>query len=158
MARDILLKLTGIDGDSGVKDHEGEIDVESWSWGATQSGTMHFGKGKGEGKVSIQDVSVTKKADIASPTLWFYCSKGKKIDEAVLTVRGTIADEPTDVMVLTMNDVIIRSVSTGSDNGEGDVQESLTLNFAAAELAFTGPEGDTKTYSWDVVANDGSVS
>ena len=40
---DYFLKVKGIDGESADGKHKGEIDVESWSWGETQSGTGHFG-------------------------------------------------------------------------------------------------------------------
>ena len=47
MAVDMYLKLTGIDGESSDSTHAGEIDVLAWSWGASQSGTMHLGTGGG---------------------------------------------------------------------------------------------------------------
>ncbi len=54
--------------DSKYKD---EIDVlVAWSWGAAQSGTTHVGSGGGAGKVSVQDLSITKYIDKSSPTLF----------------------------------------------------------------------------------------
>lgn len=52
------LKLGDIKGDVSEKGHGGEIHVESFSWGATQAGT-----GRGAGKVSVHDISVTKNSD-----------------------------------------------------------------------------------------------
>jgi type VI secretion system secreted protein Hcp len=43
MAVDFFLKLDGIPGESKDKAHKGEIDVLAWSWGMSQSGTMHMG-------------------------------------------------------------------------------------------------------------------
>ena len=53
---DYFLKLKGIDGESTDHKHKGSIDIESWSWGETNSGTGHAGGGHGGGKVSIQDL------------------------------------------------------------------------------------------------------
>jgi len=37
---DYFLKLDGIEGESQDYKHKGEIDVESFSWGVSQVGTM----------------------------------------------------------------------------------------------------------------------
>jgi type VI secretion system secreted protein Hcp len=57
MAVDMFLKLDGIDGESEDDAHKGEIDVLAFSWGMTQSGSMHIMQGGGSGKVSVQDMS-----------------------------------------------------------------------------------------------------
>ena len=53
MAMDMFLKIEGVDGESRDDKHAGEIDVLAWSWGMTQSGSMHVGGGGGSGKVSV---------------------------------------------------------------------------------------------------------
>ena len=40
-----FLKIDGIDGDSTSVQHKGEIDVQSWSWGVTQTGSSSGGGG-----------------------------------------------------------------------------------------------------------------
>ena len=49
------------------KTHAEEIDVLAWSWGMSQSGSMHMGGG-GAGKVNVQDLSFTKYIDKSTPT------------------------------------------------------------------------------------------
>ncbi len=73
MAVDIFLKLDGIKGESQDNKYKDEIDVLAWSWGAAQSGTTHGGSGSGSGKVSVQDLSITKYIDKSSPTLFQHC-------------------------------------------------------------------------------------
>ncbi len=68
MAVDIFLKLGSIQGESLDSKHKNEIDVLSWTWGMTQSGTMHLGSGGGGGKVSVQNLSVTKYTTRRRPT------------------------------------------------------------------------------------------
>ena len=46
---DYFLKLEGIKGESQDDKHRDEIDVLSFSWGVSQTGTMAFGGGAGAG-------------------------------------------------------------------------------------------------------------
>ncbi|HXH53388.1 MAG TPA: type VI secretion system tube protein Hcp [Sphingomicrobium sp.] len=57
VAADYFLKLGDIKGESADKGHKGEIEVQSWSWGATNPGSA---------KVSVSDLSFTGKRDSAS--------------------------------------------------------------------------------------------
>jgi len=42
---DYFLKIDGVDGESTDDKHKGEINIESWSWGVTQSTTGAGGGG-----------------------------------------------------------------------------------------------------------------
>ncbi len=55
MAMNMNIKLTDIKGESVNDGHAGEIDVLAWSWGASNSGTMHVSTGGGAGKANVQD-------------------------------------------------------------------------------------------------------
>ena len=69
MASDYLLKVDGIKGESTDSKHKDEIEIESFSWGATQPGSFSTGGGGGAGKVSFQDIHFTQKYDKSSPVL-----------------------------------------------------------------------------------------
>ena len=56
---DYFLKIEGIDGESADAKHKGDIQLESFSWGETNSGSHSSGGGGGAGKVSMQDFSFT---------------------------------------------------------------------------------------------------
>lgn len=141
MAVDMLLKIEGVDGESKVKDHEGEIDVLSWNWGMSQSGTMHLGGGGGAGRVNIQDISLTKYVDKSSPALMRGCCNGKHFDEATLVVRKA-GEDPLDYVTIKMVPVMVTSVSTGGSGGEDRLTENVTLNFGKYELAYTPQKED----------------
>ena len=85
MAVDMFLKLSAIKGESKDVKHKDEIDVLSWSWGMSQSGTAHMGGGAGAGKVAVQDLNFTHYIDKSSPTLMLHCCNGKHIKSAMLT-------------------------------------------------------------------------
>jgi type VI secretion system secreted protein Hcp len=159
MAVDMFIKIGDIKGESHDKDHKEEIDVLAWSWGMSQSGTMHIGGGGGGGKVSIQDLSLTKWVDKSTPNLMGFCSSGKQMKNAVLTVRKAGGDKPLEYIIITMEDVIITSVSSGGSGGEDRLTENITLNFAKVKYDYQpqkqdgSADGGQIKYGWDISAN-----
>ncbi len=141
MAVDMFLKIDGVDGESRDSEHKGEIDVLAWSWGLSQSGSTHMGGGGGSGKVNVQDISVTKWVDKASPNLMKYCCNGKHFKEALLTVRKA-GEKPLECIKVKMNDLIISSVSTGGSGGEDRLTENLTLNFGKVAFEYQPQKDD----------------
>ncbi len=157
MAVDMFLKLGDIKGESSDGKHKGEIDILSWSWGASQTGTTHMGTGGGAGKVSIQDLSFTKFIDRSSPDLLLYICNGKHIKNALLTVRKAGGD-PLEYLKINMEDLIISGLSTGGSGGEDRLTENVTLNFARVKYDYTPqkPDGTADsplTTGWDIAAN-----
>jgi type VI secretion system secreted protein Hcp len=61
-AVDYFLKIDGIQGESQDDKHKNEIQLESWSFGANQSGSFASGGGGGAGKVQMQDLHFVKRA------------------------------------------------------------------------------------------------
>src|SRR5262249_17445366 len=100
---DIYLEIEGIQGDSVADHHLDAIDGISWKWGVERC-TVTSGGGVGAGKVSFQDLSITKHLDSSSPALIEACATGRRLKKAVLYVtrRG---ERPTDVLILTLHDV-----------------------------------------------------
>lgn len=141
MAVDILLKIDGIDGESVIQDHEKEIDILDWNWGMSQSGTMHHGGGAGSGKVDIQDLSLTKYVDKSSPNLMRACCNGEHFAAATLVVRKAGKDA-LDYLKVSMEPVLVTSVSTGGSGGEDRLTENITLNFAKMEVGYTPQKED----------------
>jgi type VI secretion system secreted protein Hcp len=157
MAVDIFLKVDGIEGESQDEKHAKEIDVLAWSWGMSQSGTMHAGGGGGAGKVAVQDVSVTKYVDASSNSLMQACCKGKHIPNILLTVRKA-GGEALEYIKLTMQECIVSAISTGGSGGEDRLTENVTLNFAKFKYAYTPQKQDgtadaAKECNWDIASN-----
>lgn len=157
MAVDMFIKLADIKGEAKDSKHKDEIDVLAWSWGLSQSGTTHMGGGGGAGKVNIQDLSLTKYIDKSSPKLMLYCSSGKHIKDALLTVRKA-GDKPLEYLKIKLEEVLVSSLSTGGSGGEDRLTENLTLNFAKVTLDYSEQKvdgsGETPVvYSWDIPAN-----
>ena len=141
MAVDMFLKLDDVKGESRDDKHKDEVDVLAWSWGMSQSGTMHAGGGGGSGKVNVQDLSLTKYVDKASPNLIMGSCDGKHYKEALLTVRKA-GEKPLEYIKITMKEVLISSISTGGSGGEDRLTENVTLNFAEFKVEYTPQKSD----------------
>jgi len=59
-ASDYLLQLDGVKGEGKDSASSQTIEVESFSWGVSKSGSARTSTGGGAGKVNVQDLSVTK--------------------------------------------------------------------------------------------------
>jgi len=157
MAADCFLKIEGIDGESEDANHKGEIEVLSWSWGASQPASMATGSGGGSGKVNMQDFSFSFRNGKASPKLMLACAKGKHIKSAVFTCRKAGGDQE-EYLVFTLSDCIVSSYQTGGSGGEDLPIESLTLNFAKVEMQYKpqgsdGSLGSLVKTGWDLKTN-----
>ena len=69
MSGAMFMEIDGIKGESQFKGHEGQIDIESWSWGLTQPTSTHTGGGGTSGKANVGDLSFVHKVDKSSPNL-----------------------------------------------------------------------------------------
>ena len=157
MAVDIFLDLDGVKGESRDSKHLETIDVLSWSWGLSQSGTAHMGGGAGAGKVSVQDISFTHYIDKASPTLMLFCCNGKHMKKGKLIVRKA-GENPLEYLTIDLEDILVSHVSTGGSHGEDRLTENFTLNFAKFKLEYipqteSGAGGKRTEAKWDIPAN-----
>jgi type VI secretion system secreted protein Hcp len=139
---DFFLKIEGIEGESKDAKHKGEIDLDSWSWGANQGGSHATGGGGGAGKVNMRDFHGVMKIGKASPKLMLACATGDHITKAVLTCRkaGKVQEE---YLKITMHDLLVSSYQTGG-NGHGGVVPTcqFTLNFSKIEFDYREQKPD----------------
>lgn len=159
MAVDMFIKIDDVKGESQDAKHKDEIDVLAWSWGMSQPGSFHGGGGGGSGKVSVQDLSITKYIDKSSPNLMLYCSNGSQYKEAKLTVRKAGGKEPLEYLIITMKDVIVTSVNTGGSGGADRLTENVSLNFREVHTDYQAQkpdgskDGGPVKYGWNVAEN-----
>lgn len=158
MAVDMFLKIDDIKGDSVDDKHKGEIEVLSWSWGVTQTGTTHSGTGGGAGKANVQDVTVTKYLDRASPILLKHCLSGKHLKEAALVVRKAGGDKPLEYLTVKMKEAIVSSIQAGGSGSDERLTETLGLNFANVEFEYKPQKADgtgdsSVPITWNIAKN-----
>lgn len=159
MAVDYFLKLEGIKGEAQDKTHKDEIDVLSWSWGASQSGTTHMGSGSGSGKAHFQDLSFTMYVDKSTPALLQHLSTGKHIAKGNFYCRKAAGDAPLEYVKLEMKDIIVTSYSTGGSGSDDRITANITLNFGEFKIEYTeqkpdGSKGAAPEFAFDIAANE----
>jgi type VI secretion system secreted protein Hcp len=162
MAIDAHLKIEGafeIKGESTVKGHEGEIQLLSYSFGASNPGSRHEATGGGTEKGNFGDMSFMVKTSKATPLLFLAVASGKHIDKATLYVSKAGGDDPVIYLEVEMTDCLISSwQSSGSDGGDSGM-ESFSLNFAEVKVTYRGqkadgtPEADV-TQGWKIAVGE----
>ena len=175
MAVDYFIKIGEVKGESKDKAYADWIDVLSWSWGVSQTGSFGYGGGGGTGKVNVQELKFKKRADTATPDLLLHCSAGEHYPEATLIARaaGGRTGQAMEYMKMVLTDVIITSVQhEGSASSsreqagtarsrEADDErptETVSLNFSKYQTTYTGQEqsggkGTSSEIKWDVTGN-----
>jgi type VI secretion system secreted protein Hcp len=141
MASDIFAKIGDIKGESPDDKHKGEIEVLSWSWGVTQSGTMAHGGGGGEGKANFNDFNFTHHIDKASPVLLKACATGEHIKDATVTVRKAGKGQQ-EFLIIKMNDIIITGVAPSGAGDGAATAEHVALQFAKVDLEYKPQKAD----------------
>jgi type VI secretion system secreted protein Hcp len=157
MASDIFIKIGDIKGESKDKTHKDEVEVMSWSFGMSQSGSMAVGGGGSAGKVSFQNLSFTHGVDTASPNLMQHCASGKHIGEVKLTARKA-GETQHEFVVIKLTDVIVTSVQLSGADGSGAPTESVTLDFAKIQYDYKAQKADGTLdapikFGWDQKEN-----
>ncbi|SRR6266446_6584395 len=158
---DFFLKLEGIKGESTDAKHKGEIEIESFSLGLTNTGSFSQapGAGGGSGKVNFQDVHFTKHLDSSSPLLALACATGQHIKEALLVCRKAGGDQQ-EYLKIKLNDCLVSSYQDGGHGGGENLipTDQFSINFAKVGMEYlpqdaTGKVGNAVRSGYDLKAN-----
>jgi type VI protein secretion system component Hcp len=84
-AVEMFLKIDGINGGSTAAGHEGEIELQSFNLGLTNTGSSDTGGGGGAGKVVFQDFHFTSQVGVQSPQIFAGAVTGRHFPNATLT-------------------------------------------------------------------------
>ena len=133
MAADYFLKIEGIKGESTDDKHKDEIDVLSFSWGVSQSGSLAFGGGGGAGKATFHDLSCVHRIDKSSPVLMQSCANGTHIKEASMVGEKSSDRGGEQFLKYTFTDVIISSYQDAGSQAD-DVMSVAALRFASVKV------------------------
>ena len=139
-AVDYFLKIEGVPGESTDDKHKGEIEIDSFSWGVSNSGSMAGGGGGGTGKVQFQDFHFTKKVDKSSPKLMEAVATGEHLRSVDLVVRKA-GGEQMEYYKIELQDVVISGYSTTGSSGEAPT-ESVSFNFSKIVFEYTPQNAD----------------
>lgn len=157
MAVDYFLKIDGIQGESVDQKHKNEIQVEAFSWGATNEPGPVMGGGGGAGKVRVQDFSFTMRVNKASPKLFLACAKGQHLKLATFTARRA-GKAQQEFLVYKFTDVVVSSYQTGGSAGDVIPMDSISLAFSRIEMEYRPQKADGSldtpvAAGWDLTQN-----
>ena len=152
MATDTHIKFDGVEGEATHQDHQGEIEVLSWSWGVQNSGGI-TGGGSGKGKADPGEFSFMHLYDKASPNLAKKCAQGLHFKEVTVTSRKA-GEGQKDFFKIVMKEVFVSACSPSGSSG-GDITESVSMSYGSIDFAYKPQDekgvlgGDVK-FGWNV--------
>jgi type VI secretion system secreted protein Hcp len=130
----MFLKIEGIDGESTAAAHKGWIEVQSWSWGVSQTASVGAGGGASVGRLTGH-VTVVKRIDKATPLLFKRCADGTVL--ALATVELARGGGGQTYLKYELKEVMITSITHGDVDGDGAPDEDLKLEFTGVKLTYT---------------------
>jgi type VI secretion system secreted protein Hcp len=159
---DYYLKIDTINGEVEAKGFEKQMQIESFSFGCTQTGSARQGTGMGVGKVSLQDFHFSIMNGCASPQLMLACAQGNHIPQAILSLRKVGGDgKPYTYTTITFADLLISSYQTGGSAGSPLPYDQISFNFTKITFEYfqqkaNGQVTRTNTVTYDIKKVEGS--
>ena len=162
MAFDCFLKIDGIEGESTDGAHKNWIELLSFSHGMSQpaSSVVSSAGGAGSGRVNMQDFSIVKHFDSATPKLAEACCTGKHFPSLKIEICRAGGDK-LKYMEYKLTNVLVSGVRPGGSAHGGDEVplEEVTFNFGKIEWTYTHQDRGTGAGSgqisagWDLQTN-----
>jgi len=160
MAVEYYLELDGIQGESTKTGYENQIEISSFSWGASNPSSVVQGTGSGAGKVTISDFSVMKSLDTASAKLFQKCCDGSHIDTGKVHCCESGGDgNKVEYLTYEFQEVFVDNVQWSGSEG-ANVKPSESVSFSFKQVCVTyypqnadGTKGDKQQAGWNVATN-----
>ena len=156
MALEAFLKIEGIPGESRKQGHADEIDILSFSFGASNPTTVGNGTGAGASQVNISSFNIMKSTDLSSTALFLRCAKGEHIPTALVTLRKAGGTNPLEYLQYKFTKVYVDNIQWSAASGGDDMPtESLSLAFEKVEIVYSSQADDgtakkTVGSGWDI--------
>lgn len=155
MAWDAFLTLEGVSGESQRKGHEGEIELISFSFGASNPSSIGVGSGGGTGTVSLSSFNVMKKTDAASVGMFQANCQGLHFPTAKASLYKSGGEAPLLYLAFEFEEVYVDNIQwSGAEGGDNIPMESVSFSFGKVTITYTqqnpdGTAGGDFVGSWD---------
>jgi type VI secretion system Hcp family effector len=127
---DHFLYIDGLTGESVDAGHPGWIELFDFNWGISQTGIV------APVRPLLQDFTVTKLVDRASPDLALACAQCRHFPTMIIEiVQAGAAHEGRAFMAYRLNDCIVSSLQPATQHER--LVERLTINFAEIEWRYS---------------------
>lgn len=134
----IFLKLGDIKGTSTTSTNKDQIVLQNMSYGISQAGQWEDGDRLSGRITNFSDLSCVKLLDMSSPSLATACALKTQIPKAEIAVTSGTKEA---YYTLTLESVIITSISTSISAGEAHPSESFTLSFRKGQWSYGTAKG-----------------
>lgn len=145
MAVDYFLKLSdGIEGESTDSNHKTEIQIMSWSWGASQVSSVAGTGGSGAGKADLSDFSVMTYFDKATPRFFKSIGLGTHIKSGTMSAIKSGADGKPYLKV-DFKELFVSSLQISGSSEIPTVSLSFTYNEIKIDYSIQDENGNLKS-------------
>jgi type VI secretion system secreted protein Hcp len=135
MAVKMFLNMDQIPGEAQDMGYRDTIEVQGWSWGVSQTiqNSPSPAPGTTTGRPIIQNLSVTKWVDKATPKIYEHAFQGKQINGCRLTC---CTKKEGKYLEIVLSNCMLVSVLTGGKNDEDRLAETLAIRFGKVEVSY----------------------
>jgi len=142
------IKIDGIDGEATDKDHQGWIEIESISSrmdlsprsiAATPASEADGSRRRGS--VVLEDVTITKSPDKASPQILEAVCKGKVIPKVDVYLSASDGGSRATYLKYELKNVMVTSYSVHTSGGSDVPVEEFSLNFEEIKVTYDDQAG-----------------
>src|SRR5215467_4790595 len=140
-----FLELEGIEGEAQDSKFQGKIELQAFSWGATNNSSYDSGTGGNDGKGHIHDISFSKFMCKASPELMKRTVTGKAISKGKLSLCKLAGENDGDKIAyyeVELEKIVLTSYQMAASGGAQLPMESGTIHFVITKPKYRPQTND----------------
>jgi type VI secretion system secreted protein Hcp len=144
MAVDYFLKLDGVEGESSDANFKNQIQLMSWSWGASQVSSVAGTGGSGAGKADLSDFSLMTYFDKSTPKFFKSIGLGTHIGSGTLSaVKSGSQGKP--YLKVDFAEIFVTSLQMSGSSEVPTVSISFTYNEIKIDYSVQDEKGNLKS-------------
>lgn len=155
MAVDYFLKLDGIDGESNDDKFKNQIQLLSWSWGASNVSSVAGTGGSGAGKVDLSDFTVMTYFDKSTTKFFKSVCAGTHIPKGTMNAVKAGADGKPYLKV-DFDELFVTGLQISASSEIPSISISFSYNKIKIDYSTQNEQGNlvsTGPNGWDLKAN-----
>ncbi len=145
----IYARIDGIDGEATDENHKGWIEIDSMNFGVHVPESGATGQSRRRGSVIVEDITMTKEIDKASPKIAEDVCTGRTVEVVELEIMAPGLSGPRLVVRYELENVVIKGFWHEADTEDG-LWDAFTLSYEGITMTYTEydeqgkPVGDTE--------------
>jgi type VI secretion system secreted protein Hcp len=155
----IFAKFDKIKGSATEAEHKDQIEIQSFSWGASRSMLMQ-GSRRESSHPTTTEVHITKHQDVSSNKLLMDLYKGTANNKVEIAFTTMVAGKPEQYLLLKLENTAVSSYQLADSDGGSRAMESISLSFTKFSVTTKSIDSAGKsspdTVGWDIAENKSS--